>query len=283
MAITVQALLRQGRQRLRDANIDGADLDARLLLQQTMSLTQAQLMSRGDDVVSSDATLKYQTLLARRAVHEPVSRIVGRREFWSLDFKVTPAVLDPRPDTETLVQAVLDDLPDKDVPLTIVDLGTGTGCILVALLTELPSATGIAVDQSADALDVARSNAASLKVSDRMTFVQSNWGQMLDADCADIVVSNPPYIDSNDMQHLMPEVGLFDPPEALDGGQKGLDDYRKITAELSRILGASGRFYLEVGVGQAQQVIEIVEEITSNPISVIQDLPGVDRVIAGTI
>ncbi|TDI58054.1 MAG: peptide chain release factor N(5)-glutamine methyltransferase [Alphaproteobacteria bacterium] len=283
MTPAVQALWQQGRQTLRDAGIDNANLDARLLLQEALSWTQAQLMSGGDDTVDADTANQYQLLLNRRAGHEPVSRIVGCREFWSLDFQITPAVLDPRPDTETLVQAVLDDLSDKKAPLTIVDLGTGTGCILIALLTELPAATGIAVDQSADALDVARGNATSLGVSDRMTFIQSNWGQMLESDCADIVVSNPPYIDSNDMQQLMPEVALFDPPEALDGGEKGMDDYRKVMADLSRILRPNGRFYLEVGIGQSGQIIELIEEITVMSISIVQDLAGVDRVVASAI
>jgi release factor glutamine methyltransferase len=283
MGVTVQALLLEGRQSLRDAGIDSADLDARLLLQEVLSCSQAQLMSGGKDPVGPDAVRHYQDLLDRRSAHEPVSRITGRREFWSLDFKVTPAVLDPRPDTETLVQAVLDDVADRQEPLRIVDLGTGTGCILIALLTELPCATGIAVDQSKDALDVAWSNAVAHGVANRVRCSQSDWGQVLEANCADIVVSNPPYIGHDDMQQLMPEVALFDPPEALNGGEMGLEDYKKIAIDLPRLLKPKGRFYLEVGIGQASQVVEIIAEKTTNSIFVTKDLPGIDRVVSGSI
>ena len=279
MPATAAGLLQKGQEQLRLAGIDTAELDARLLLQEATGWSHARLVGASEESVDPSTASIYTQFLTRRSNREPVSKIVGCREFWSLDFIVNPSVLDPRPDTETLVEAVLAAIDDKSAALTIVDLGTGSGCILVALLSELPNAQGIAVDKSPEALAVAQQNAQHHGVADRITFTCSNWGQALPDACCDIVVSNPPYIESDDLPGLMPEVLHHDPAMALDGGDDGLTAYRQIAADLPRLLVAGGQAYLELGAGQGPDVSALLEEVGASNIRVIDDLAGIGRCI----
>lgn len=283
MANSAEGLLRQGCQHLRSAGINSADLDARLLLQAATGWSHAQLMSRARDEVPEGQQEYYRSFLDRRCLHEPVSRIIGHREFWSLDFILSPAVLDPRPDTETLVQAVLDSIDDVTVPLTILDLGTGSGCILIALLSELPNAQGIAVDQSEEALLVARANALHNGMADRISFVCGDWAGAIQAKSCDIVVSNPPYIETDSMAELMPDVLDYDPVSALDGGADGLVAYRQIIEGLSRLFVGDGRVYLEVGKGQGPDVADILAKATGTPTQIVADLAGIGRCVTGRV
>jgi release factor glutamine methyltransferase len=246
--------LREGRARLEEAEIDTAVLDARLLLQEATGLTHEELIAEPGRPVNEGALTAYRAMIARRAGHEPVSRITGTREFYGRAFAVTPAVLDPRPETETLIEAALSALP-RDRPTTVLDLGTGSGAIIVTLLAERPLACGTATDVSAGALATTRRNAIRHGVEPRLTLITANWWQGV-AGQFDLIVSNPPYIPSRALAGLQPEVRDFDPRIALDGGAEGCDAYRLIAAGAAAHLAAHGSILLEIGDGQVNDVTE---------------------------
>jgi release factor glutamine methyltransferase len=201
----------------------------------------------------------FDSMIARRAAREPVSHILGRREFWSLDFAVTRACLDPRPDSEAVVEAVLAKLSDRGRAWRILDLGTGSGCLLLALLSELPHATGVGVDKSPEALGVALGNAYRLGISARARFVERDWTRGLEGEF-DVIVANPPYIPTVELGRLEPEVGRYEPRLALDGGHDGLDAYRAVIPGLGRLLAPGGFAALEIGATQAEPVGQIALE-----------------------
>lgn len=236
--------------RLRTAGIERPRLEARLLVAHAHRLTAETLnatLAQPADHAAIDA------LVVRRLAREPIALILGRREFWSLPFEVSPDTLIPRPDSEVVVATALASLPDQAAPLRVLDLGTGTGCLLLALLSERPSATGIGTDLSPAACALAARNASALGLAGRAGFVAADWDAPLAAGF-DAILSNPPYIRSGDIPSLMPEVARFEPPRALDGGPDGLDAYRRILASLDRMLAPGGVAVLEVGAGQAADV-----------------------------
>ena len=232
-------------ERLKAAGIEEPRREARLILAAALGTNAAGLMTR--DEVDPAA---YEPLLARREAREPLAYITGRKEFWGLDFCTSPATLIPRPDTETLVEAVLE---SGVKPKTVLDLGTGTGCLLLAVLHETPSAFGVGVDINPGAAALARCNAAALGLADRAVFLAGNWAEALDHKF-DLVLSNPPYIEHGIIAGLMPEVAAYEPATALDGGADGLTAYRAIISALPRILAAEGLAVLELGAGQAISV-----------------------------
>lgn len=222
-------------------------LDKRILTAFVLNITTEKLLL--DDVALDNAqSERLEQLLRRRAAGEPVSKIIGRKEFWSLDFKTTGATLDPRPDSETLVEAVLRHISEKDKLYNIVDFGTGTGCLLLSVLSEYPNATGVGVDISPDALSIAQENAQLLGLSDRATFQQSEWGAELDGEGVfDIILSNPPYIPSEVIPTLEADVAEYDPMLALDGGADGLDEYRRLLPDIARLLAPQAYAFIEIG------------------------------------
>ncbi len=231
--------------RLQAAGIEAPRREARLILAAALGTNAAGLMAR--DAV--DEAL-YETLVARRAAREPLAYITGTREFWGLSFAVSQATLIPRPDTETLVEAVLESGLKPD---NVLDLGTGTGCLLLAVLHECPGAFGVGVDINPAAAALARRNAQSLNLARRAAFIAGNWAEALGGKF-DLVLSNPPYIEHADIPALMPEVAAYEPAMALDGGADGLFAYRAIIADLPRILNPDGLAVLELGAGQAISV-----------------------------
>jgi release factor glutamine methyltransferase len=210
--------------------------------------------------------------------------ILGEREFWGLPFKVTPAVLVPRPDSETVIEAVLSLMPDRVRPWRILDLGTGSGCLLLTLLREYPEASGVGLDASPEALEVAQENARALGLVDRATLQSGDWRSSGWFDRAggsfDLVVSNPPYIQSGVIGGLMPEVGRYEPRLALDGGRDGLDAYRAIAAGVPGLLVAGGRLAVEVGEGQAPEIERLFTHVGLAPAGRWRDLGGIERVVA---
>lgn len=239
------------------AGLESPQTDARYLLRGVLSLDDAALLRTPDALLGSSAD-KLAQAAARRLAHEPVSRILGRRDFYGRTFEVTPDVLDPRPDTETLIDAVLDIVDRngwRNRPLRIADIGLGSGAILVTLLAELPRATGTGTDVSPDALRCARANAARHGVAERFEAVETNVLAKVNG-AFDIVVSNPPYIPRSDIARLAAEVARFDPALALDGGADGLDVYREIERQV-RDLQSVSYVVLEVGAGQAEDVANI--------------------------
>jgi release factor glutamine methyltransferase len=257
--ISIAAARRVLAQAFRDAGLDSPDLDARLLVGHALGLDHSALASKGDRPLSADDVSAVSDLATRRLAHEPVARIVGRKEFWGLEFSVTPATLVPRPETETLVEAALAAIPDRSLPLRIVDFGTGTGALLLALLSEFPNAVGIGTDMSVSALAVARDNAARLGVGPRAYFAACDYGSALRGPF-DLIVSNPPYIASGDIAGLDPEVRNYDPRLALDGGASGLDGYRAVVAHAGRLLAPKGILVVELGAGQASSVAALMGE-----------------------
>jgi release factor glutamine methyltransferase len=281
-AATVGQALAAARRRLRDAGIPDAALDARVLVGHALDLAPGALVGHPERALTDAGRQRIEALLDRRLQREPVAYITGRREFWSLPLSVTPAALIPRPDSETLIEAVLDDVGDRSAPVRVADLGTGSGCLALALLRELANATAVAVDRSADALHLARRNAVALRLAGRMHLVASDWTSAL-AGPFDIVVANPPYIATTEWPGLAPEIRLFEPQAALLGGDEGLCAYRRIIADLARILAPSGRAYLECGPDQGGRVAELLRGHGFGAISVRADLGGRTRCISALL
>jgi release factor glutamine methyltransferase len=236
---------------------DTPALDARFLVAHALDCSARDLALLDDKPVAENVVATALALAERRRAGEPVGRIIGEREFWGLPFSLTPATLEPRPDTETVVSAALAAFAARrDEALTILDLGTGTGAILLALLSELPRASGHGVDRDFGAAATARLNAGRLGLADRATFLVGNWADAV-AGGFDLVVSNPPYIPSQEIDSLALEVRGFDPHIALDGGKDGLNGYHAIIPDLERIVKRDGRAFLEVGAGQLEMVREL--------------------------
>jgi len=251
---------------------------ARRLVASVLDLTPAELLGYPEQALDERQTCRVRLALNRMAEREPLSRILGRREFWSMEFGLSPDTLDPRPETETLVEAVLRRVPDRRAPLRLLDLGTGTGCILLALLSELLAATGFGVDIAAGATMTARRNAAALGLVERAHFLVGDWGAALSAKF-DIIVSNPPYIAGAGLADLPREVALYDPCLALDGGADGLGAYRSLVVDLPRMLEPGAVFACEVGLGQASAVVAMLQA-SGLPIEGCEhDLAGTARCI----
>lgn len=274
-------LLAEVTKRLQAVDIPSARLDARLLVGHVLELSKTQLFAYPERPITEEEAAKVETVIARREAREPVSHILGRREFWSLDFAVTADTLDPRPDTETLIEAVLAAVPEREARLKILDFGTGTGCIPLTLLSELPNARALAVDVSAAALAVARKNAESLGLSTRIAFMEGNWGEGL-AGGFDIITSNPPYIPDAEVETLEPEVAQWEPRGALAGGADGLDCYRALAPDIARLLLPGGLAALEVGMGQHDDVAAIMTQAGLTLREVKADLAGIGRVVVLT-
>jgi release factor glutamine methyltransferase len=245
--MTAAEAVRLGAARL-DGLVDNPRLESRILLAQALGVTRTDLIRDPDRAIDPAA---FMLLLDRRAAHEPVAHILGHREFWSLDFQVSPATLIPRPDSETLIEAAVDAFASRQPPKRLLDLGTGTGCLLLALLTEFPAAFGIGTDIQPGAATLARDNAVRLGLAGRSAFLAASWASALDGRF-DLIVSNPPYIPGGDIGRLMPEVAKHEPRSALDGGSDGLDAYRTILPLLARHLGPDGIAILEFGIGQSE-------------------------------
>jgi release factor glutamine methyltransferase len=269
-------------QAFRAAGIDDPQADARILAAHALGLTRAQIISQGGRKLDQRETDAIAARATRRLAREPVSRILGAREFWGLDLAIDSSVLDPRPDTETVIEAALDWIATrhlKNEKLRILDIGVGSGALLLALLSELPAANGVATDKSFAALKLARSNARRLGFVERCAFVACNFTDALRGPF-DLIVSNPPYIASGEIPGLAPEVRDHDPPIALDGGADGLAAYRAIASDALRLLAPRGRLVVELGQGQAENVSAIVCAAgLSIETPIHRDLGGVNRAL----
>lgn len=253
-AETVAALLQNARNALRDADIELSALDARLLLQAASALTHEQVIAEPNMVLPADKISRFKSFIDRRLQHEPVTRILGVREFYGRLFQVSPAVLDPRADTETIIELTLQLMGQE--PMRILDLGTGSGAIAITLLAERPNWSGIGVDLSADALEIAKANCTVLGVTGRLAFHNGTWFDGI-SEKFDLIISNPPYIPRSDIFELSLEVQNFDPHLALDGGGDGLEAYRAIAAGSAKYLNSKGLVILEIGAGQGADVTQI--------------------------
>jgi release factor glutamine methyltransferase len=278
-AATRRGALKEAVALMKSAGLDTPVLDARLIVQHALGIDWNTLFMAADQPLAESERTALESQLARRTAHEPVSRIVGHRHFWTLNLAVTPDTLDPRPDTETLIEAAVAAMPDRKTPLTILDLGTGTGALLLALLSEYPEATGAGVDLSPGALAVAKSNAESHGLGNRAAFRQGSWADGIKGPF-DLIVSNPPYIEQNDLAGLPPEVREHDPMMALDGGTDGLDAYRAIIPALSDLMSASSLAILEIGAGQGDAVVAIARDHGLKSTERRHDLGGIERALS---
>ena len=252
---TIRDILADGAKRLASAGLDNPRLEARLLLAKALGVTAEAVLRDASRLVDASP---FGALLARRCAREPLALILGRREFWSLDFAVSADTLIPRPESETLIEAALEAFPDRHVPRMILDLGTGSGCLLLAALHEFPGAFGVGVDLSAAAAGLAARNAAALGLAGRAAFVCAHWDTALSGRF-DLVLCNPPYIPKSEIDGLMPEVARYEPRSALDGGADGLAAYRTIVTTLSYLLTEGGVAILELGQGQAESVADLAQ------------------------
>ena len=263
---------------LEAAGFDEARRRARRLVAAALGMSASEVFARLDRMITEDDGERVAEFVARIVTHEPLSRILGVREFWGLEFMLSPDTLDPRPESETVIEAVLARLPDRAHAYRILDLGAGSGCLLLALLSELPAATGVGVDAALGAVDTARCNAMRLGLAARAEFVVGDWARRL-AETFDVVVANPPYIAAADIPGLPREVRDFDPRRALDGGIDGLDAYRAIAAELQRLLRPGGVFAGEFGQGQEAAVAQLVAANGLRIDCVVPDLAGIPRCV----
>jgi release factor glutamine methyltransferase len=279
---TIAAVRRTIARGFREQGLDTPDLDARLIVGHALALDHAGLIRESVRPLDPRALAVIEAFAARRLAGEPVARILGVREFWGLPFVVTPAVLVPRPETETVVEtalARLDAAAMRERPLWIADLGTGSGAILLALLHELPQARGIGTDCSITAVETARENARRLGLGERAAFVACDFGAALGGGL-DLVVANPPYIASAEIATLPREVRDFDPLPALDGGADGLAAYRTIVTDAGRLLAPGAFLVMEVGAGQAEAVSARADAAGLAAIAATPDLAGIPRVVS---
>ncbi|KDE20947.1 SAM-dependent methyltransferase [Acetobacter aceti 1023] len=275
---SIAQLLREGTHLLAQAGIEGPRREARLLLIHALSLTPEQLLARSpSDNVPNEPYFSY---IKRRAAHEPFAYITGNKGFWSLDLAVSPASLVPRGDTETLITSLLEYRPNPTSVQNILDLGTGTGCLLLAALAEYPQAYGVGVDINPSAAMLAYANAQRCEMQDRTLFMAAEWDAALAPHMRfDVVLSNPPYIPTADLADLMPEVREHEPVRALDGGADGLHAYRYLCRRLPHLLAEGGLAVLEIGIGQEQALQNLAAANALHVVDVKADLAGIARAV----
>ncbi len=278
-AEAARSLLAAAVRRLAGAGIDDAAGDARALFGAATGLDRLALLTDPNRPVDPDAARRFAVMVDRRAAREPVHRILGARDFWGLSFRLSPDTLEPRPDSETIVEAALHAVgANRAASLRLLDLGTGTGCLLLALLSELPAAGGVGTDRAPGAVRTARENARTLGLGARVAFLVADWTAAL-AGPFDLIVSNPPYIPDAAVPALAPEVRDHDPRAALAGGPDGLAPYRTIAADLPRLLAPGATAVFEVGAGQADDVAAIGRAAGLDPVAVRADHGGVPRAV----
>lgn len=269
---------------LRDAGNDTARLDAKILLCEASGVDTSRILAWPDDVVSPDKADRFQAMIARRLAHEPVSRILGRRDFWRHTFKVTKDTLDPRPDSETLVEWAIECARRFDSP-QMIDFGTGTGCLILSVLGDVPQGSGIGVDVSSGAVMCARENAEKLELDGKCRFVVSDWDQNLDGETLaagfDIMMSNPPYIAKDEMADLAADVRDYDPYDALSDGGDGLGAYRILAGVAARLVRPGGQVIFEIGQGQEKAVRALLTQHGFDVITERRDLGGIVRCVGG--
>jgi len=278
---TIAAVRQTLAEKFRQGGIDSADADARLLVAHVLGVDRAALIANSERALTAQETAAIERLAARRLKHEPVARIFGVKEFWSLPLHISEAVLVPRPETETVVEAALDFVGRGGLrmeTLRVLDIGTGSGALLLALLSELPHALGTGTDISAAALAIARANAERHGLASRCTFVNCDIAEGVSGPF-DLIVCNPPYVAHGDIAALASEVRDYDPAVALDGGADGLDGYRAVAAEARRLLAAGGRLILELGAGQEQAVCALFTKAGLTPGAIRRDLAGIPRAL----
>ena len=264
------------------SKIENPQLEARILLAFASGVKQTRIIGYPEDKLDNSIISDLEKIMARRKTGEPVAYITGVKEFWSLNFNVTKETLIPRPDSETIVQSVLDTITNHMDRISILDLGTGSGCLLLALLSELPKAIGVGIDISSRSCKIAKKNAKELGLNNRAKFYQGNWMEDIH-DQFDIIVTNPPYVAEPDMEFLNREIRLFEPHLALSGGPDGVAAYRLIAKESITRLKTAGILVVEIGINQAQSIRDIFVQNGLKIIKTQRDFSNIDRCILATV
>jgi release factor glutamine methyltransferase len=272
----IRARLDDACRRMAAVGIEAPRLDARLLLALALKAPEDRFYGREDDLLDADASATFDQLVSRRCQREPVSRIVGRRGFWTLDLELNEASLDPRPDSETLIEAVLEHVTPRQAPLRALDLGTGTGCLLLSILAEYPNATGLGVDLSLACVALAGRNARRNRLESRAEFQNGDWMGDIHT-IFDVIICNPPYIPAGQISTLAPEVAVHEPRLALDGGVDGLDCYRQLAVGFADVLAEHGLIFLEIGHDQQASVSKVMQQAGWRTVATRSDLAGHDR------
>ncbi|MDP1723696.1 MAG: peptide chain release factor N(5)-glutamine methyltransferase [Alphaproteobacteria bacterium] len=273
-----KTIFEEGLTRLKDTSIQNPRLDCMLLFEKATQINRIDLICNPDQLISLEQSDYFISLIQRRTTYEPISHILGMREFWSLPFFVTKDTLDPRPDSETLINASIEQFADKQKMLKILDLGTGTGCLLISLLKEYPNAFGLGVDISYKTLQITQKNINYHNLSDKAYLLNTNWTEAINT-TFDLIISNPPYIPLKDKDILQPDVRLFDPEKALYGGDDGLICYRQIAKIVKPFLAPKGRIILELGIHQKDDVVSIFQKNGFNYFKSQKDLQNIDRAL----
>lgn len=274
--VTIAEALKEAIDRLSRAGVDNPIFDARLLLRFATKLDLIKLIVDSGAVLPEENWQQFKTLIDRRVSREPASHLIGEREFWSLPFIVSSDVLDPRPASETLIYATLDYVDDYSKKKTVLDLGTGTGCLLISVLSELPSAIGVGVDTSEAALIIAQQNAVKNSVDSRSAFFSSFWGSNIEG-AFDLIISNPPYIAKHERGDLAPEVACYEPESALFAGEDGLSAYHAIAPDIYRLLNPDGITVIECGEGQMPSVVKIFGQVGLELVDSRYDIANIER------
>ena len=281
MTLTLVKAWNAAKDRLKTLQLDQPAIDARLLLEVAADVTRADIITDPYRVLTDAQMATLEDFLNRRARREPVSQIIGRKGFWKILLQVNKNVLTPRPETEVIVDEVLKAFPEQ-MSFNMLDLGVGSGTILLAVLAERPAAKGLGIDVSEEALAVARENAANLDLAGRVALLRGDWTNGLGDESFDLVVSNPPYIATHVIETLEPEVRDHEPRLALDGGADGLDAYRILAGEILRVLKPGAMFAVEIGYDQSADVEALFKAAGAQNVKTIKDLSTHDRVVTGT-
>ncbi len=277
-SISLNVFLQQITQDLKQGGIENPRSQARLIIANVLGCSLEHLVLYPDKLIDLSQQYRVHELVKRCLNHEPLSRIFGYREFWSLPFFLNEETLDPRPDSEILIEAVLQYYPDKNASLNILDLGTGTGCLLLSLLSEYKNAKGMGTDIQPKAVEAAQKNASGLELESRATFINTSWAEGASG-FFDIIISNPPYITDPEYKKLDPNVRNYDPRISLVGGEDGLQCYQELSKIVPSLLNPQGILVLEIGKGQKQEVQDIFKKESLELISTHQDLAGIDRAL----
>ena len=280
MTLTLLQAWQSAKKRLEDAGLAGPVIDARLLVEAAADATRADIVTDPYRPLTPSQEQTLNDYLSRREHREPVSQILGRKGFWKIMLGVNSHVLTPRPDTETVVDVALKDFPEH-AAWSVLDLGVGSGAILFSILAERRAARGLGVDLSPEAVAVARDNAAALGLASRVALLRGDWTAGLADENFDLVVANPPYIATDVIETLEPEVSQWEPRLALDGGADGLDAYRTLAPEILRVLKPGGRFAVEIGYDQKDAVEALFRDAGAAEVRTVRDLGDRDRVVAG--
>ena len=273
---TIIEALEAANKKLSAADVENPKLDSKLLLCHAANIDPVTLITNPNREFPDEIFQSFAVLIERRAMREPVSHLIGEREFWSLPFAVSSHVLDPRPSSETLIQAALKYVEDTQKDFSVLDLGTGSGCLLITLLSECPLARGTGIDSSEAALKVARRNAVKHSVENRSKFEFSSWGENLSG-CFDLILCNPPYIAESEWGLLEPEVVVYEPRVALFAGDDGLSAFCQLAPDVYRLLNLDGVAVIECGLGQVPSLIEIFSNAGLNHLETLSDLEGIER------